>query len=368
MKPICVMASEVAALVGANRYKTREEVQVQLWERSNPSQYRRSKALLSASVGRALQTDKERAEAAVTALEQERVTKAVARVRTSSLKRALNADPLLQAMPCKQARIEAAERAVASALSVAVERAVEALPRTARPEAQRILRHAEPKEATKALSKLTPTAATIVRSVADARRTAAQRAVEAALPSVTEGVTAAVDGDATTKAALSTLSAQPSVQRLLRQRVHTARGTQREAQGLDRYERSSGAAVTERNDQGYSRRYALPNGRTLVLYGKIDGVQGEEVIEHKDRQNRLFGRLIQRERIQLLVYLALTGRTKGALVETYGSEQRRYDLTFDQDEWDALLANIKGVVATLYDVLLGEDEAPRAALLRSVMR
>jgi len=373
-RPICVYASEAAALVGESRYKTVAETQVQIWERANPAQLQRSKALLSAAAGRVVASVQERAAAAVGALERKRVKSAVSVVAAStdvakSVKRVLAQDSLLASMPPaqKQARVEAAERETAVATSAAVDDAVGELPAHRRAEATSILLNHAPAEATALLSSVSSEAPRLVGAVDAARRAAAQRAVSRALPSVDEAVETAVNGATATAGALDALTTQPSVRALLRGRIHTTRGTRRETQGLDRLEADRGEAVTDRNAKGFSKRYSMVGGTAFTLYGKIDGVQGDEVVEHKDRQNRLFGRLIRRERIQLLVYLALTNRTKGVLVETYGKEQRRYPLVFNTDEWEPLLERIKAAVAALHTILKGDDEAPRAALLRQVL-
>jgi len=257
------------------------------------------------------------------------------------------------------------------ATSAAVEGAVRALPISLQAEATSILRQNAPAEAAALLSAhvSASTAQSVVAAVAVASRAAVAVAVATALPTVDESIESAVAGRAPEAgAALHRLAGnQPDVQELVRRRISTGLGTRLESTGLDKLQRDSGVAVTARNAQGFSLRLLAADGRAFTLYGKIDGLQADVVVEHKQRRNQLFGRLVRRERIQLLVYLALTKRTKGVLVETFGASQTRHHLEFDAVEWSSLRQRLGDAVAELHAVMRGADEAPRAALLRLVL-
>ena len=121
--------------------------------------------------------------------------------------------------------------------------------------------------------------------------------------------------------------------------VNQGIGTRCEAAGLDLLERSTAKPVLKRNDQGFASSIRAP-GFVFKLYGKIDGLQDDVVVEHKQRQNHFMGRVIERERIQLYVYLFLTRRRRGLLVETFGGVQRHDAVEWDQRRWDGYHARI----------------------------
>ena len=89
------------------------------------------------------------------------------------------------------------------------------------------------------------------------------------------------------------------------------------------------------------------------------------MVEAKQRQNRLFGRVIERERIQVYVYMFLASRNRGTLLETYRDEQREYAVPFDPGRWAGYRGQSQHGINALHAIL--HDADARLALLRRAL-
>jgi glutaredoxin 2 len=106
-----------------------------------------------------------------------------------------------------------------------------------------------------------------------------------------------------------------------------------------------------------------PAGITPIkISGRVDGIQEDCVVEHKQRRYRLFGKVTQRENIQLYVYMYLTGLKTSKLVETFGDKQLVHIVDFDSGVWDAYIARISEAVQELSDILKEEASMRRHSL------
>ena len=75
-KPMyCLFASEIAALIGANRYKSKEDVIIRIWKKVKKADYIRCKSKLDAESDQILQNEEYRAREIVNMVEKIRTKK-----------------------------------------------------------------------------------------------------------------------------------------------------------------------------------------------------------------------------------------------------------------------------------------------------
>lgn len=115
--------------------------------------------------------------------------------------------------------------------------------------------------------------------------------------------------------------------------VYTQRGSRDEKVGLDRYEVASSRPVTHRNAKVHSWTLNAPCGIAFVVRGRVDGMQGGAVVEHKQRQKRLFGAVPLYEKVQCHAYMAMTDASECRLVETFGDATMDHVVAFDPELW-----------------------------------
>lgn len=102
--------------------------------------------------------------------------------------------------------------------------------------------------------------------------------------------------------------------------------------------------------------YTLPIYRNIRLIGYIDGrVEDGVIVEIKNRQKRLFGKVPEYERIQVQVYLKLTGARECKFIEQYKESTKEYTITFDEDVWKNIHQGVLSFAKELYDYQNGED-------------
>jgi hypothetical protein len=379
----CIFASEVAAFLGVNRYKTHDDVCLRLWRKHHPRVYAACKVLVDDRCNRRVPTpdetaadeleraDTERARTLVTALASASHEQAPREVQCR-VKRLLEDDPLVRALPPAEKRqcLATAARTCQAVQDRALRDVVADCERT-----RAILSTCAPVPAAQELVRsglATPVQAErIVEDVSV--RTAAMLATAIRVPTIPEGVQAAVqaavhDDQQCVNVARTALAEVAGASMAVRERVqsavNTAVGARLEGASLARFAARSLCPVEAGRVRGYSKRVACGAGCRLVVYGKVDGLQGLDcVVEAKQRQTRLFDRLPDRERLQLYTYLYLTGRTHGTLVETYRSTQREHHVVFDTTEWTAYLERICTGVRELHSMLCAHDDSPRIALM-----
>lgn len=101
--------------------------------------------------------------------------------------------------------------------------------------------------------------------------------------------------------------------------------------------------------------YTMPIHRNIRLIGFIDGVKDGKIVEIKNRQNRLFGRVPEYERVQCIVYMKLTGAQQCTLIENFNGNSNSHEITFDESEWGRLYPDILSFAHELNEYQNGED-------------
>ena len=129
--------------------------------------------------------------------------------------------------------------------------------------------------------------------------------------------------------------------------VQLKRGIAREKQSIDEYEKKSGNRVVERNTRKLSKVICdVGEEYEIMLVGKIDGMLQDtgEVVEIKERRNRLFGCVVDYEKVQLHAYMILTSTTSSILRERFDSQSEEYSVAFDQEFWRYCLHSLRDFV------------------------
>jgi hypothetical protein len=141
----------------------------------------------------------------------------------------------------------------------------------------------------------------------------------------------------------------PAASSYIQSEVRTLSGCNKENTSLDMFEHTSSILSTDE---------MVP----IKISGRVDGIQEGCVIEHKQRRYRLFGKVCNRENIQLYVYMYLTGLKTAKLVETFGEKQLVHIVHFDPNVWAIYTARISEAVRELSTILVEEENDRRHSL------
>lgn len=94
-------------------------------------------------------------------------------------------------------------------------------------------------------------------------------------------------------------------------------------------------------DDKYTKR-RIQGELTMCVGGRVDGfakqAPGKEtvLVEIKNRMNRLFNRVVDYERIQVLTYMFIFNRDCAKLVERKGDDAMVHDIVFIPEEWEEI--------------------------------
>lgn len=145
------------------------------------------------------------------------------------------------------------------------------------------------------------------------------------------------------------------IERAIRSAAQTSVGTKREGGVL--------GAVNEmlRGEVGfvpdarlYKRRMGTHKGREWYLCGRVDGLSDDRtvVLEIKNRMRRLFGRVVEYEKIQMMCYQAMVDARRGLLAEALDPEHvGLHWIDFDEAEWKEVTAQLGLFAVDVIDAL-----------------
>jgi hypothetical protein len=182
------------------------------------------------------------------------------------------------------------------------------------------------------------------------------------LRSAVEGARAALDAcpalDAASRAALEEHCVRTA---------NTSIGTHAEA-GVARLiaeEAGKGGGEFAKDDRFVMRRVCdvfTGDGRLVPVYvgGKCDGVRTDAsgmrtIVEIKNRVKRLFNRLVDYERVQLLAYLFVYHCASGTLVERFQDQRREHPLAFSDEAWAEVAGGLRGFAQEVADMVIPEE-------------
>ena len=80
-------------------------------------------------------------------------------------------------------------------------------------------------------------------------------------------------------------------------------------------------------------------GIKFKLFGRLDGIVEDKVLESKNRRSRFLG-VPEYERIQLHAYMFLTDTTSSVLIENLNGVQREHEVMFDHEFWNEIMESL----------------------------
>lgn len=103
--------------------------------------------------------------------------------------------------------------------------------------------------------------------------------------------------------------------------INKNRGIKNENKIIKEYSKKNNTNITNNNSKLYKHKLFSIDKYNFFLCGKIDGIENDELIEIKNRKNRLFYNIPEYEQIQVQCYFILTNLKKGKLIENYNDTQ-----------------------------------------------
>jgi hypothetical protein len=155
-------------------------------------------------------------------------------------------------------------------------------------------------------------------------------------------------------------AAAASVVESIERDTQIQRGRVRERSSLDLLEGEAGRRIVNRNDRCLRKTLFHIDGAPVTLLGRVDGrlETTGEVVEAKERRNRLFGRVVDYEKVQMHCYMHLTQTLRSVLRERHDEETRDHIVAFDEEFWVDAVERVKHFVS--------EQMAPYKARLLEV--
>lgn len=351
MASMTLFASEIAACIGENRYKTVEVAACAVWRRHAPKAFaeactrhgvRVSAKQLDLQVAPVLQSQVHQATQAATPEQFAQRMAVVALSHANVAKSAAAMSAVAVAVKKQDVSVPELQQAVATARAVCDTTAAAAL--TERVEA------VAAQQAIVAVEHKKQTQQTDQSQQQQLRRQVDQ------LAKLKQEFAQEINQVATQLAAVAT----PAAREATRAVIYTERGTRDEQAAVDLY-----AAASERTVHAQPRQQLATNvtyqnmqgkSRNVRIIGYVDGlteVDGEvRIVEVKNRQNRLFGKVPRYELIQIMTYMAMANVSKADWVERYGQKHNTVAINFDPKEWAAIEEGVQWFASGL-EALLG---------------
>lgn len=137
-----------------------------------------------------------------------------------------------------------------------------------------------------------------------------------------------------------------SVKEYVRHEMYKNNGTHNESKTAEKF-----------NVEKDSTFYSLPLYRNVRLVGMIDGrkYKDGQIVEIKNRQNRLFGTVPEYENIQVQVYMKLTGVHKCKFIEQYKDKTKEYEIGFNSFKWPDIEEQLVDFAKKLYEYQNSEE-------------
>jgi len=126
--------------------------------------------------------------------------------------------------------------------------------------------------------------------------------------------------------------------------INTNRGTKYEDKIINNYNKRHKTTITDNNSQLY--KYPLLEiTKDNILYkfhisAKIDGLQGDMLIEVKNRRNRLFSKIPEYELIQMEIYLRILKLKTAKLVQNFNDKSSEHIYKSSDKLWEFIQDNL----------------------------
>ena len=122
--------------------------------------------------------------------------------------------------------------------------------------------------------------------------------------------------------------------------INKQRGVKNENKIIEKYENRNNTKITNNNSCLYKIKIFDIENNSIYICGKIDGIENNELIEVKNRRNRLFTFIPEYEKIQTEIYFRLTNLTKGKLIQNYNDTQSTFEININNDLWSSILEDL----------------------------
>ena len=95
------------------------------------------------------------------------------------------------------------------------------------------------------------------------------------------------------------------------------------------------------NAKAFSKRIVLNNGKEIKLYGRVDAIVDDVIIEIKNRRRRLFYEIVEYEKVQCHAYMFLAEKPFMIHRESFKGKSVETKIHFDKDFWKRVLLNVE---------------------------
>lgn len=141
--------------------------------------------------------------------------------------------------------------------------------------------------------------------------------------------------------------------------VNTRRGTKNEHKGIASYENSKRVKLHGKNSEFYKKWIGKNSfGTSVYVGGRVDGLTDDRVVEVKCRRNHLFNTLPVYEKVQTQAYLFLTGKNTVEVVQKYDGCTKSDEYVADPHFWNQVCQAALGFASDL-EACRGSDEGYR---------
>jgi hypothetical protein len=150
---------------------------------------------------------------------------------------------------------------------------------------------------------------------------------------------------------------KPIVSKILKgsieKEVMMKRGNIKENVALNKSEKKLGIKIDKRNTEFYKKELFKTDKCEVILCGRVDGISSNnELVETKNRRNRLFNRVPNYEKIQMECYMFLTGIEKCIHIENYEDKTNTEVYQHDETIWEDTLYSIKEFIKNNVEIHL----------------
>jgi len=289
--------SELAAFTGHNTYVSSEEAMAKIWKRLRPKQYKQAVTRNRATV----QTHEE----VVSDLQinvASIVNDTCEQAATKKVRKLVQETPLVQATTDT---IQQIQNMLINADVLPEQKVVQLV---------RMIETPGKKLTDEAKLNLVSKASDLISQSGKKRKAVSQQAITEFIQSTK------IEDCAVSKASVQAV-------------VNKQRGTRNESPAIALYEKETGDTVTGNNSKFYLCNIGSAEA-PCHIGGYVDGlVNDSKIVEVKCRRNRFFKWLPVYEKIQIMSYMHVVGRTRCDWVQYYNGQIRIDTHEFDEDYW-----------------------------------
>ena len=118
--------------------------------------------------------------------------------------------------------------------------------------------------------------------------------------------------------------------------INKTRGIKNEKNIINKYEKKNNTNIKDNNSKLYKMKLFSLEEHNIYICGKIDGIENNELIEIKNRRNRLFEFIPLYEQVQIEVYFRLTCLQTGKLIQNYNDTTSEIPICCNNDLWEII--------------------------------